>query len=230
MKINIVIKHICNLVLLLWLSACTTINVDHIKLEKNLQIRHGDAVVVLGRHNSAQSETETSLVSCIGKKLQSGLNNLTIIPEQEFVDLFYPWFEARTAPMHPDKLKRIFDLPLISQRLEELKVHYFVWIEGSTERTSSTGSMSCAIGPGGGGCFGFGAWEDTSDYETIIWDLETFKEVGRVSTEAVGTSYMPAFVVPIPMLARVEGDACKGMGKQLVEFFKNDSNQIKKVQ
>ncbi|MGK0440086.1 MAG: hypothetical protein ACJATK_003050, partial [Paracoccaceae bacterium] len=46
-------------------------------------------------------------------------------------------------------------------------------------------------------------------------------------TEAVGTSYMPAFVIPIPLLAQVEGDACQGMGNQLVRFFTNDSSGLK---
>ncbi len=112
----------------------------------------------------------------------------------------------------------------MAEKLEAMKIRYFVWVEGSTERTAQSGSLTCSIGPGGGGCFGFGTWEDTSDYETTIWDINTLEEVGRVSTEAVGTSYLPAFVVPIPLLAQVEGDACKGMGKQLVRFFKDGKN------
>ena len=207
----------------LWaLSACTTINVDHIQMEEGIQIQSGDAVVVLGRHDSAEFETEPSLVSCIGSRLARGAQGVTIIPESQFVDMFYPWFEARTAPKNPVKLKKVLSEPGVAQRLDELNVRYFVWIEGSTERTNSAGSMTCSIGPGGGGCFGFGTWEDTSEYETAIWNIDTFKEVGRISTDAVGTSYMPAFVIPIPLLAQVQGDACQGMGKQLVKFFDNN--------
>jgi len=162
--------------------------------------------------------------------LQRGVRDINVIPEMQFVDNFYPWFEARTAPQHPIKMKKVFDQPGVARRIEELGIRYFIWVEGSTERTSSKGSMTCSIGPGGGGCFGFGTWEDTSDYETTIWDIDSFKEVGRISTEAVGTSYMPAFVIPIPMLAQVEGDSCEGMGTQLVNFFVNDSNVIKRIQ
>lgn len=210
-------------------SACTTINVDHIQLEDNIAIDKGDSVVILGRHHSAEIETESSLVSCIGGKLQRNVKDVRVIPELQFVDDFYPWFEARTAPQHPKKLRQVFDQPGVAQRIEQLGIRYFIWVEGSTERTDSKGSMSCSIGPGGGGCFGFGTWEDTSDYETTIWDVENFKEVGRISTEAVGTSYMPAFVIPIPMLAQVEGDACEGMGNQLVSFFDNNKNVIKRA-
>lgn len=211
-------------------AACTTINVDHIVLEENLNVRDGDGVVILGRHHSAEIETEFSLVDCLGGQLKRSVTNLKIIPETQFVDDFYPWFEARTAPQHPLKMRKIFDQPGVSERIEELGIRFFVWVEGSTERTNSQGSMSCAVGPTGGGCFGLGVWEDTSDYETTIWDINDFKEVGRISTEAVGTSYMPAFVIPIPLLARVESDSCRGMSNQLVSFFESKGSEIKRIE
>jgi hypothetical protein len=213
--------------LVIVLSACTTINVDHVRIKETAALKEGDAMVVLGRHQTAEIQTEASLVSCIGSRLARGTGDVRIIPEAEFVDSFYPWFEARTAPLHPKKLRKVLDQPAVAEKIEKLNIRYFVWVEGSTERTNSAGSMTCSIGPGGGGCFGFGSWEDTSNYETTIWDLKTFSEVGRVSTEAVGTSYMPAFVIPIPLLAQVEGDACQGIGNQLVRFFTNDSSGLK---
>ena len=204
---------------LLLISACTTVNVDHIKLEEELALQSGDAIVILGRHHSAEFETESTLISCIGNKIRRSTDQVQVIPEQQFVDDFYPWFEARTAPLHPKKLRLILDQPQVANKMRQLNIRYFVWVEGSTEKTNSAGSMGCAVGPGGAGCFGFGTWEDTSDYETSIWDFNDFREVGRISTDAVGTSYLPSFVIPIPLLARVEGDACEGMGKQLAEFF-----------
>ncbi len=215
------------ILLLITLSACTTINIDQVKLEDTVPLVEGDAMVILGRHHSPEFETEASLISCLAGKLRNGTQSVNIIPQAEFVDAFYPWFEARTAPLHPNKLKRVLDLPQVAKQIEKLNIRYFVWVEGSTERTGGSGSLSCSVGPGGGGCFGFSTWEDTSDYETTIWDVTSFKEVGRVSTDAVGTSYMPAFIVPVPLLAQVQGDACNGMGKQLVNFFKKDENALK---
>ena len=40
-----------------------------------------------------------------------------------------------------------------------------------------------------------------------------------MSTTATGQSYMPAVVVPIPIIAPVQGTACDGLGDQLLEFF-----------
>ena len=81
-----------------------------------------------------------------------------------------------------------------------------------TVQTNSAGSMTCGIGPGGAGCFGFGTWSDDSKYEAVIWDFTDRAEVGRVNTTASGQSYMPAVVVPSPIIAPVQGTACDGIG------------------
>jgi hypothetical protein len=79
--------------------------------------------------------------------------------------------------------------------------------------------MTCAIGPGGGGCFGFGTWSSDAKYEATIWDFTENAEVGRISTTATGQSYMPAVVIPIPIIAPVQGTACDGIGDQLLQFL-----------
>ena len=81
------------------------------------------------------------------------------------------------------------------------------------------GSISCAIGPGGAGCVGFGAWEDDSTYEASVWDVQRMQPVALLSAEAEGTSYMPALVVPIPLIARVQASACDGLADQLQTLF-----------
>jgi len=205
-------RKMLGLLLLVNAVGCTTINVDHVQLQEVATVSKGDTMVVLGRHQSAEFETEGALVRCLGGKLKRVAGGLNVIDQKEFVDSFYPWFESRTAPLHPDKLRVVLEQPLVAKRMDDLKIKYFVWVEGSTERTGSSGTISCSITPGGAGCFGFGTWEDTSDYETTIW------------AEAVGTSYMPAIVIPIPLLAQVQGDACRGMGKQLVKFFQDNAS------
>ena len=107
----------------------------------------------------------------------------------------------------------------VALKMAELKTEYMIWIDGSTVRTGSSGSMTCAIGPGGGGCFGFGTWGNESNYEATIWDFTDQAEVGRVSTSASGQSYMPAVVIPIPIIAPVQGTACDGIGDQLLQFL-----------
>jgi len=103
--------------------------------------------------------------------------------------------------------------------MAELKTEYMIWIDGSTERTDSSGSMSCALSPAGGGCFGFSHWTNEANYEAVIWDFKDMAEVGRVSTNASGESFMPAIIIPIPLVARVQSTACDGLGDRLLSFL-----------
>ena len=205
------------------IQGCTTVTVDQMRWEATEIDASSDSVVILGRHHSPEYETEPSLVTCIAGKLRNSIRGLNVITAAEFTDIMYPWFEPRTAPLNMEKFVRILDEPLIAKEMEAQKIRYMVWVEGATETVSQIGSMSCAIGPGGGGCFGFGSWEDESEYEASVWDFHDTKESGRISTDAQGTSYLPAIVIPIPLLARVQSNACDGMGKQLSAFFQPDN-------
>ena len=208
-----------SLALLFALSACTTTTVDEYR-ENNtaLTLNSDERVVVLGRRHYADHETEPDFIDCIGEKLEED-KGISVLPEKEFVDLLYPWFEPRTAPLGLKRLTKMLDEPMIAQRFREQGLHYMIWIDGSTETTDRDGSVSCAIGPGGGGCFGFATWEKTGTYEAIIWDLQKLKESGRVKVEARGSSYMVAIILPIPIVAQVQDQACDGIGLQLRTFF-----------
>jgi hypothetical protein len=111
--------------------------------------------------------------------------------------------------------------PVVGQRLRELGLRYLVWIDGSTVRTDSAGSMTCSVTTAGAGCFGFLTWEHDSSYEATVWDVNSRSAVGRVSTDALGTSYVPAVVVPVPLIARVQNSACNSMADQLKTFILN---------
>ena len=105
------------------------------------------------------------------------------------------------------------------QRIGNEKVRYMIWLDGDTERVAGGGSLSCAAGPGGGGCFGFAWWQNDADYEASIWDLNELESAGTVTTDVSGTSFLPALVVPIPLIARTQSKACKALASQLQSFI-----------
>ena len=199
-------------------AGCTTTNVDEVR-SGYTGMGQGESVVVLGRRHKSDHETEIDFIECVGKALQKGDGNFNVVREQEFADSLYPWFEPRTAPVRMSGFQNMLKRDDVSARITAMGVRYIVWIDGSTEVTDSAGSIACSIGPGGGGCLGFGTWDNESKYEAAIWDFENLVTVGQISTEAKGTSYMPAVVVPIPLIARVKSNACKGMGEQLRSFL-----------
>jgi hypothetical protein len=196
----------------------TTIIDEHRDAETSLNA--GDTVVVLGRRHNSEHETEKDFISCVGKSLAGGDKAIKVIPEDQFVDSMYPYFEVSTAPMDVKNLDELVKIPEIARKFSEFKIRYFIWIDGHTEKTDSSGSISCSIGPGGGGCFGFATWDDEADYEASVWDFENLNLAGRISAETKGTSYLPAVFIPIPLLARVQANACSSMATQLKSFLR----------
>ena len=202
------------------LSACNSkTRIDEYRQSPTAIMNAEDTVVILGRRHSSGHETEIDFVSCVGDSLSSGESALQVIPEKQFVDAMYPYFETSTAPMDVKNLDRLVQNPAIAEKFADFNLRYFIWIDGSTETTDKKGSISCAVGPGGGGCFGFATWDDEANYEASIWDFENLKLSGKISAETRGTSYLPAIIVPIPMLARVQSGACKSMAAQIKSFL-----------
>ena len=205
------------------LGGCVTATVQEVR-EADTSMSPGESIVVLGRRSQpATAETELDFISCVAGNMSRGANQVNVIPEQHFMDATFPWFEPRTAPAMANDLPALLDRPPLARRLSQMGLKYLVWIEGSTERTDSGGSLSCAVTPAGGGCFGFLSWENDSAYEASVWDVESGIAAGRISSEAIGTSYMPAVIVPIPILARVRASACTALADQLKAFVSNES-------
>jgi hypothetical protein len=205
--------------LLMSLIGCTTVNVNEMRLTETDIDPSTEKIVVLGRHHSPEFETEPALVACIGDRLERGIDGLDVLPAPQFRDVMYPWFEPRTAPLQLEKFGTMLEEPRVRDTLTDMGVRYIVWITGATEQINEAGSLACTFGPGGGGCFGFGTWENESTYEATIWDFNNLAESGRISTDARGTSYLPAIIIPIPIIARVQSNACEGMGEQLMAFL-----------
>ncbi|RLA48375.1 MAG: hypothetical protein DRQ97_04410 [Gammaproteobacteria bacterium] len=203
-------------------SACVTSTVDEMVFNEPLEGIGDSSVVILGRRHASDYETEPDFIECVGDHITSHDQSIRVINELEFVNALYPWFEPRTAPLRPEDIERLLRQKPVAQKMAELKTEYMIWIDGATVRGDSAGSMTCAIGPGGGGCFGFGTWSDDANYEAAIWDFTDRIEVGRVNTSATGQSYMPAVVIPIPIIAPVQGAACDGLGNQLLEFLSSE--------
>ncbi|MGI9250124.1 MAG: hypothetical protein ACR2PR_02855 [Pseudohongiellaceae bacterium] len=203
------------------LGACTSTTVEEHR-DAETGIESHESVVVLGRRQGSDYETDGDFIDCVGRHIGRGANAISVVPEQEFVDALFPWFEPRTAPLHTSDLERLMAEEVVAAKIQEFRIRYIIWVDGFTETTDRGGSISCTIGPGGGGCFGFGTWEDDASFDARVWDVGSLETVGRISTDAIGQSYVPALVVPIPLIARVEANACSRLGTQLKDFVNGD--------
>jgi hypothetical protein len=199
-------------------SGCVTSRIENMR-EGSTGIADGESVVIMAKSYHLGNETEASYLSCVEDALARGRAGLSVIPHQQFVDSLFPWFEPRTAPTETKGLEKLMARPGVAERIAEQGVRYIVWLDGDTDRVAGGGSLSCAAGPGGGGCFGFAWWQHDADYNASIWDLKGLETAGSVVADYSGTSFLPALVVPIPLIARTKAAACKGLAQQLRAFI-----------
>ena len=179
-----------------------------------------DAIVILSRKHKTQGETEDEFVACVSGAVNSGANAVPVLTEQDFMDATFPWFEPRTAPLNMQDLAEVINRPIIASRIREIGVRYLVWIEGTTQRSDESGTLQCTVVTGGiPACFGFLSWENGANYEASVWDVHEGTSVGALSSEATGTSFVPAVVVPLPFIARVRQKACANLSEQLKAFL-----------
>ena len=185
----------------------------------NTGIRDNESIVIMAKSYHLGNETERKYIRCIEDRLARGRHGLNVIPHDEFIDSLFPWFEPRTAPAETKNLAKLMDRPGVADRIAQQRVRYIVWLDGDTERVAGGGSLSCAAGPGGGGCFGFAWWQNDADYDASVWDLRGLEASGTISADVSGTSFMPALVIPLPFIARTQAKACKTLADQLHNFI-----------
>ncbi len=211
-KINIL------LILIITTVGCSTTRIDE-EVNTAFSISGDDSIVLLSNSYHTGNQTELDFMDCLNNSILKKQDTFEIIPTRQFQNLFYPWFEPSTAPQSIEDLPKILGNELIKEKLSAMKIKYLIKITGETKTNASSGALSCAAGPGGGGCFGFAWWDDTSAYNASVWDLSQETSVGNVSANVTGTSMIPAIIIPIPILARTQSNACDGLSDQIVNFF-----------
>ena len=207
------------LIALHWLTGCVNTTIQEVR-EASTSLNSKESIVILSRKHKTSGETEDDFVGCVSNKTSGGKDALSVMSERDFMDQLFPWFEPRTAPLNMRELTYVISRPLISEKIRAIGVRYLVWVEGTTERSEESGALQCTVVSGGiPACFGFLSWESGSDYEASVWDINRGITVGKVSSEASGTSIVPALIVPIPFIARVQTQACISLSEQLKTFI-----------
>jgi hypothetical protein len=216
-------------------SACMTSKVDETR-QIATSIQEGESIVILKRPQLEGIGTEEAFLDCVQENLGGQLLHpekgqtakryrksesvqFNIYGEQEFTDALFPWFEPSTAPANAGGLKSLLERPGVAGRLREIGVRYVVWVDGNTRKTDGGGAVSCAVGPGGGGCIGLGWWEKESGYLATVWDMQNGSEIGTVSADVNGTSVLIGAIAPIPIITPVRSTACNRLSDQLRSFL-----------
>ena len=201
-----------------FISSCTTSRLEE-QVNLPLNLNEGESVVVISNSYHSGNQTEYDFIQCVNKSLSKKQDYFNLIQTEYFQNMLYPWLEPRTAPQTPEDLPEFLSRGLVRGTLETHNIKYLINISGETKTNSSSGALSCAAGPGGGGCFGLAWWDDTSSYSASVWDIAQQSSVGSVSATVSGTSFIPALIIPIPIIARTKSSACDGLVTQLLSFL-----------
>jgi hypothetical protein len=221
-------------------AGCMTSKVDETR-QVATAMRPNESIVLLKKPQLEGVGTEEVFLDCVQERLggqlihpESGQSDrastakvpFKIYGEQEFTDAMFPWFEPSTAPANAAGLKVLLQRPGVTERLQQIGVRYIVWLDGNTRKTSGGGSVACAAGPGGAGCFGVGWWEKESGYVASVWDMQDAIEIGQVSADVTGTSVLIGAIAPIPIVTPVRRKACDRLSDQLRSFLAGDDMTV----
>jgi hypothetical protein len=206
------------------LSGCMTAHLEEDRSMTTAIASH-EAVVLLAKPHVEGITAEDEFMDCVGEKM-SRATGIQVRSNDEFVDSMFPWLEPSTAPQRPEGVSKLLARDVVADRIAESGVRYLIWVDGATRKTDSGGSITCTVGPAGGGCIGFGWWEKESDYQATVWDISTAKTAGSVSTNVTGTSALLGVLVPLPFIARVQGTACDRLASQLGAFLRGEDPSV----
>jgi hypothetical protein len=205
------------------LAACSTTSRLEPYKQTDAVLQAGEGVVILARRHHSTHETERDFVDCIADSLAGGKQEIVVHDSTQFEDMLYPWFEPSTAPLNMADMSELLDRPAVAERVKGTGVRFLVWLDGSTDRVASGGSITCAAGIGGAGCMGLAWWEDDSRYDAAVWDIERLNQSGTIHADVRGRSVMPAVIIPFPFIARPQAKACRGITDQLEQFLTTPS-------
>ena len=130
----------------------------------------------------------------------------------------YPWLERATAP---GRLSGWLDLarnPAVAEVSASLGVQYWLLWNVSDHHAPTEGGILC----GGGGCLGLMWAEHNSSYRGVLIDVRAARVIEHPAATVTGTTTIPAFVLPLPLVAPTYAMACSGMAKALAAAIRAD--------
>ena len=146
------------------------------------------------------SETE----KCLTATIRDAAPEVSVVPQRAIRDALFPLLEPATQPRDEAAFATMLARDDVRARLAARGLRNLVVYAGGTRKDEWAGSILCGAGMGGGGCLGF------------MWrSLDGSAVVRREAAKAEGASVMPAFVLPIPLLARTHAEACGELGTRI---------------
>jgi len=168
---------------------------------------------------------------CLVSRIHDVAPEIVLIPQRVIRDALFPLLEPATAPETEEEFAALLSREEVRRRLASRGLRYLVAFAGETMRPGWKGGILCGgggagSGPvGGAGCFGF-AWQDeTTALSATIWSLADANVAQREDAKAEGTSVVPAFLLPVPILAQTRQEACNELGSRIALAIRKTASE-----
>ena len=153
--------------------------------------------------------------ACLSQAIRSEAPHTRLVPQQSIRDSLFPLLEPATQPADEQAFAALLSRPDVQARLRDLGLSHLVAFTGGTSSPGFRGLILCGAGYGGGGCFGF-AWEDKStQLAAALWDLARHERIAEEKAKVEGRTVVPAFGLPLPLVARTYNAACDELGSRI---------------
>lgn len=157
-----------------------------------------------------------SIDKCLTQHFHQALPDVPVIGHKTVQDMLYPLMEPGTQPDTELEFAALLRRDDVRARLAGKGLRYLVAFSGSTRTDDWKGGVYCFAGYGGGGCLGFAWASKETALDAVLWDLRAPDGAKHAKAGDTGTSIVPAFLLPIPLLASTQGEACRELGSRIV--------------
>lgn len=154
--------------------------------------------------------------ACVASRFRALAPAVPIVPFDRLRLALFPWLEFSTAPRTEDALLNLLARPDVEQRIGKLGLRYLVFAGGKTTTAFDNGGVACVAGPGpGAGCYGFAWGTRDSSYRATVVDLAKAFDPVKAATHRQAGVYMPAFLVPVPIIGATKSAACEELAQRV---------------
>ena len=158
-------------------------------------------------------------MDCVGNRLAQASPPFEVIAADQVRLAFFPWLEPSTAPKSLADLQRWAAEPAIRNKMRAIGARYLLEFHGGTKTEIPGGGILCGAGFGGGGCFGFAWGSRESAFSATLLDMwENGTPLDASATQHSGV-YVPAFGLPIPLMAATETAACEDLARRIHDLL-----------
>ena len=154
-------------------------------------------------------------MACVGRRLAQANPPFEVVPTDQVRQAFFPWLEPSTAPKTVEDFRRWLAEPVIRNKMRAMGARYLLEFHGDTKTDIPGGGILCGAGYGAGGCLGFAWGSRESSFGASLLDMWREDAPFDAGATQRGGVYVPAFILPIPIMASTETMACEELSRRI---------------